>query len=124
MVVLAKIGAEKESSSPLTDFNIDFVDRQTLKTLEDQVIDLQLILDSILDSIRGIHKQCWRCCQNYCSDKNSECNCKQVLDELEFYIQEVEYHSKKSMKLRERATTTANLVNLPPTIKTSETLIN
>ena len=42
-MVFAKVGTKEENLSPLTGFNINFMDRQALKLLEDSITDLQVI---------------------------------------------------------------------------------
>ena len=42
--MFAKVETESASFDPLIDFQIDFIDRQTLKQLEDKVTELRVIL--------------------------------------------------------------------------------
>ena len=111
-MVLAKVGAERENLSPLMDFNINFVDRQRLKLLEDLVIDLQVIFESMMSYIKGIRNSCERYCKKLCSAKDSECDCIQVMDQLDLHIAEVELHIARAKILRDRAGATAQLVSL------------
>jgi hypothetical protein len=112
-IVLAKVGAERENLSPLTDFNINFVDRQTLKVLEDTVIDLQIILFTMLSTVGRIREQCRKCCERYCNDKEKGCDCNHIIEEFDEYVKEVEIYVERSKNLRDMAKSTARLVRLP-----------
>ena len=94
------------------DFNINFVDRQKLKLLQDLVIDLQVIFESMMSYIKGIRMCCERCCNMLCSRNNSDCIWIEVMDELDLHIAEVEFNIKRAKTLRDRAETTAKLVSL------------
>lgn len=123
-IVFAKVGAERENFSPLTDFNINFIDRQTLKLLEDSVIDLQVIFSNMLNTVVGIREQCKKCCQRYCKEeREGDCDCDQVIEELDEHVKEVEMHVKRVQLLRERAKSTAQLVSsffITPTVSPTE----
>ena len=110
-VVLAKIGAEKENLSPLTDFNINFVDRQNLKLLEDSVIDLQIILSTMLSTVSRIRNQCRRCCERHCQKEQEVCDCDQIIEEFDEYVKEAEMFVERAKILRDRAKSTAQLVS-------------
>lgn len=110
-IVLAKVGTEKENLSPLTDFNINFIDRQTLKLLEDSVIDLQIILSTMLDTITGIRELCKKCCERYCGEGDEKSDYDQIIEEFDENVKEVGMHVKRAEALRERANSTAQLVS-------------
>ncbi len=110
-VVLAKIGAEKENLSPLTDFSINFVDRQNLKVLEDSVIDLQVILPTMLSTIIRLCDQCKKYCERHCKNGEGKCDCDQIIEAFDEYVKEVEMHVERAKALRERSKSTSQLVS-------------
>ena len=73
-------------------------------------MDLELIFDSMLNSVTGIRTQCYRCCQEQCK-KSLKCHCGGILDELDLHVQEIELHIKRAKVLRGRASSTAQLVS-------------
>lgn len=108
-IVSAKVGAEKDHLSPLLDFKINFMDRQTIKILEDSVIDLQVIFPTLLDNINGIRSQCQKWCQEHHSvDK---CDCAQMIAEFNEHVREAEGNVKRADALREKAKSTTQLVS-------------
>ncbi|EON60848.1 CMGC/CDK protein kinase [Coniosporium apollinis CBS 100218] len=109
-MVFAKVGTEKEYLSPLTDFNINFIDRQTLKLLEDSVIDLEIILSTMLNTIVGIREHCRKCCERYCrEERKGDCDCDQIVEEFDEHVKEVDLHVRRVKLLRERAKSTTQL---------------
>jgi hypothetical protein len=105
---------EKENLSPLTDFTINFIDRQNLKILEDYVIDLQAILPTLLCNIIGIREQCRKWCDRHNGKRSFECDCDQILEEFDEYVKEVEGYVKRAEALKERAKSTTQLVSFIP----------
>lgn len=108
------MGPEKGNLSPLTNFNINFADRQTLKILEDSVIDLQVILGTALSTIVRIREHCEKCYAKYANIEDNFF--EQIMDEFDEYCRETEIHVGRAKLLGERATSTAQLVitTFPP----------
>jgi hypothetical protein len=110
-IVLAKVGEEKENLSPVTDFKVNFVDRQNLKLLEDSVIDLQIILPTMLNTIVRLCDQCKKCCERHCNKGEGKCDCDQIIEEFDEYVKEVEMHVERAKILRERSKSISQLVS-------------
>jgi hypothetical protein len=98
----------------LTDVNINFIDRQNLKILEDYVIDLQAILPTMLCNIIGIREQCRRWCEMNHGKRSHDCDEGWILAEFDEYVKEVEGYIKGADALKERAKSTAQLVSSVP----------
>ncbi|KAH0558401.1 hypothetical protein GP486_004941 [Trichoglossum hirsutum] len=101
-VALTNAGAEKDLSA-LAEFGVDFKNRQTLKLLEDSIIDLQIILSTKLSTITGIRDLCNKCCEKHHSAEEEVCECDQVIEDFNGYVKEVETHIERAKALRERA---------------------
>ncbi|KAF8849338.1 hypothetical protein BDZ45DRAFT_732300 [Acephala macrosclerotiorum] len=97
-IVCATVGDHEENLSPLTDFVINFDDRQVLKTLEDQVLDLQVILPGMLDAIKEL----------LC---DSESRNEGLVSEFREYQREVKMLIERSKTLNDMATSTARLLS-------------
>ena len=110
-IVFAAVGTEKENLSPLTDFNINFVDRQTLKILEDSVIDLQVILPTLLETVIGIRDQCRKFIVRCKLTKEETDLIELVSDEFDEYVRVAQCHVERAKILRQRATAIAQLVS-------------
>ena len=109
-IVLTKVGLEKKNLSPLTDFDVNFKNRQTLKILEDSVIDLQTIVSTMLSTIAGIRDLCKKYCERHHSEEGERCSCDQIIEELDGRVGEANTHVKRAKALRERAKSTTRLV--------------
>ncbi|KKY25397.1 hypothetical protein UCDDS831_g02072 [Diplodia seriata] len=91
-------------------FNVD--NRQGLKTAEDKVIDLQIILTTLRSTIEGIRKYCQKCCETSCQKTGSgNCICASAIDEFDGYIKEVELCLERASILKERVFSTAQLLS-------------
>ncbi len=99
--------SETEQLSPLMDLKLNFVDRQRLKMIEDKILDLLIIFESLKNTVSQLQKQCRaHCLQDRCLD----CACSMIIDELGEQIHEVEVNMKKTEILYKRAQGTAKLV--------------
>jgi hypothetical protein len=107
-MVFAKVGTKEENLSPLTGFNINFMDRQALKLLEDSITDLKVILPTLLSTVIRIREQCQMCCSMDCSNRQEKCDCDQQFDE---YIKELGLYVIRADVLRDKAKCTAQLVS-------------
>src|SRR5579862_4448102 len=118
--VLSRVGAEKEELSSLTDFRVDFKNRQMLKVLEDSIIDLQIILSTMLSTIAGIRDLCKKCCERHRNKREEMCGCDQIIEEFDEHVREVETHVKRAEALREKAKSTTQVVSFIPYCLTRE----
>jgi hypothetical protein len=108
-VTLAEVQSETERLSPLTNFDINFIDRQRLKMTEDKILDLVIIFESLYNTLSKLHIQC----RNHClGDNCKDCNCASTLDELEDQMHDVQLNLKKADILYKRAQSTAKLVRI------------
>jgi hypothetical protein len=112
--VTAQVSVEKDKLSPLIDFNINFIDRQMLKRLEDSIIDLHVILPTLLGNITGVRELCRRDCEEHhlLLYGRAKYDCAQIIAEIDEHIQETEYHFKRAEALKEKCKSTAQLVCL------------
>jgi hypothetical protein len=109
--VLATVGTDKVNFSPLlTDFKIDFEDRQELKRVEDYVLDLEVILPGMLDSITGVRDQCMSNLTSYDHKDDQRSEIEAIIGELDEYIGEVRIHIERAKNLKDKANSTAQLV--------------
>ncbi|KUJ21645.1 uncharacterized protein LY89DRAFT_729158 [Mollisia scopiformis] len=107
-VVLAEVKDENTKLSPLTDLKVNFVDRQRLKMIEDKVLDLVIIFESLYNTLAKLRKQC----ETHCLGAACyECNCASIIDELEEQMHEAEVNLKKADILHKRAQGTAQLLS-------------
>jgi hypothetical protein len=111
-IVLASVGDDKVNLSPLTDFVINFDDRQQLKIIEDQVLDLQVILPGILDAVEEIREEfkSFRCPSMQLKGDELEEFCA-IVDEFDEYGREVKMMMERSKALNDMAISTARLVS-------------
>ncbi|KAE8444552.1 hypothetical protein EG329_014476 [Mollisiaceae sp. DMI_Dod_QoI] len=111
-VLLATVGDEKVNLSPLTDFVINFDDRQALKVIEDQVLDLQVILPGILDAIVELEKEFtgFKPSFTYLPEEESE-DLHAVVAEFIEYIREVNMLIERSKALNDMARSTVRLLS-------------
>jgi hypothetical protein len=107
-MVFAKVGTKEENLSPLTGFNINFMDHQALKLLEDSITDLQVIMPTLLSTVIRIREQCQMCCNMDCSNRQEKCDCDQQFDE---YIKELGLYVIRADVLRDKAKCTVQLVS-------------
>ena|SRR5438045_2485192 len=107
MVTLAQVKSESEKLSPLTNFDLNFVDRQRLKMIEDKVLDLVIIFESLHNTLSKLIRQC----QSHCLGSTCiDCSCAITIEELDEQIHEVQVNLKKADILHKRAQSTAQLV--------------
>lgn len=105
------MGTSKENLSPLTDFIINFEDRQELKILEDSVVDLQVIIPTLLKTVRDIKKQCEMCIDESNMTEEDLIELEAIKDEFDEYIVELETCQERSGTLKGRAKSTTQLVS-------------
>lgn len=107
-MILAQVQKEDAKLSPLLDFNINFVDRQRLKMMEDKVLDLMIIFESLYNTLSMLQTQC----QKHCLDSGcQDCTCQSTIEELEEQKHEAQVNLSKVRILQKRAQATAHLVS-------------
>lgn len=109
---MTPIGNEKESlsSSSPTDFEVNFVTRQNLKLSEDYIIDMQVILQTLLSTVTDVRAQCKKFRQSRNMSEEEKADLELAIDEFGEDVKEVEMLSKRAQFLREKATSTSQLV--------------
>lgn len=108
--MLAEVRSGAEKNSPLTNFPINFVDRQKLKMIEDKILNLVIIFESLYGTLSKLKHQCKsHCLEKHCMD----CTCSSTIDEFEEQMHEAQVNLKKVDVLHKRAQGTAQLVETP-----------
>jgi hypothetical protein len=106
-VILSKVQSETERQSPLADSAVKFLERQRLKVLEDKILNLMTIFESLYSTLSALQRQCRKQCrQVLCVD----CRCSGIVEELDEQMRDVEMNLKKAEVLHKRAQGTARLV--------------
>lgn len=106
-------GREDQNFSSLEGLGISIDDRQNLKLVEDSVIELQIIVSTMLNTIIRIRKECSKSCKRYHVGEN--CDCEPIIEEFDEYAQEVELYIERAKSLKESVKSTIKLVS-PSTI--------
>jgi len=107
-VTLAQVQSDTTKLSPLTDFAVNFVDRQRLKMIEDKVLDLLIIFESIFNTLSKLQRQCRLHCLG---DECKDCTCPITIEELEEQMHEAQVNLTKADILHKRAQGTAQLLS-------------
>jgi hypothetical protein len=97
--------------APLTDFQINFADRQELKNLEDEALDLQVILSTMLKTITRIRDHCKKSCQDLPMTKMEQQYLDLIIEEFDEYIREAETCLERCKILQRKANSTIQLVS-------------
>jgi len=107
-VTLTQVQNESEKLSPLTDFALNFVDRQRMQMIIDKVLDLVIIFESLYNTLSKLRRQCeLHCLKEECDD----CVCSSTIEELEEQMHEAQVNLKKVDVLHRRAQGTAQLLS-------------
>ena len=98
----------------MTNIYITFADRQQLKTLQDDIHDLQVIMPTMLRTLKRVQAQ-FRV--NY--DRNTmslaeKMDLDSTIEEFDEYINEAEMFVERAKDLEGRAKSTTKLVSLWP----------
>lgn len=88
--------------------------RQILKQLEDSILELQVILPTMLNTIIRIRDQCQKLCRMYCEIKQDECCCHLTVKEFDECAKGVEICVRQVGVLKERVNFTMWLVRSVP----------
>jgi hypothetical protein len=106
---LTQVQSETEHLSPFADSALNFVDRQRLKRIEDKVLDLVIIFESVYNTLEKLQRQCRiHCLKDSCQD----CTCSRTVEELEEQMYEAQMNLRKADVLHKRARSTGQLVSI------------
>lgn len=111
-IVIADVGRTQGITSPLLNFDINFEDRQELKRVEDYVLDVQIILPTILQTIIGIQKESRAFCQAAQLSQDEQDNLEAIIDEFDEYAKDIRMHIDRASILGAKAASTARLVRV------------
>lgn len=107
-MVLAEVDSERNTFHALTDYDISFVDRQTLKQLEDKVVDLGIILSTMHENLIGICDYIRRLSQeNHSTDQNV---IDAITEEIEALAREAKASLTRGEALKARVKSLIDLV--------------
>jgi hypothetical protein len=77
--------------------------------IEDKILDLVIIFDSLYNTLSKLHLQC----RNHCMGSDCvDCSCTAILEEFEDQMHDVQLNLKKADVLYKRVQSTANLVHI------------
>ncbi|KAF9634157.1 hypothetical protein BFW01_g5052 [Lasiodiplodia theobromae] len=94
------------------DFTFSVEDRQSLKMVEDAVIDLQTVTSTMLSTVKGISRYCGKCCKACCKRKpQKSCICSAVLEEFHGHVSEIELIINRAQSLRDRVVSSIQLLS-------------
>lgn len=105
-ITFSKLGSMDE------DFSFSVEDRQELKVIEDKVIDLQTIIATLSNNIKGVRKHCQSSCQVYCKQaQRGICACDAISEKFDSYLEEVQLCMKRANALRDMVFSSAQLLS-------------
>ncbi|CAG8978317.1 hypothetical protein HYALB_00005903 [Hymenoscyphus albidus] len=108
LVTLTQVRSQQERLSPPDDFVVKFIDRQKLKKIEDQVLDLITVFESSQNTLLRLQRQYKIHCV---PERCLECICSMVIEEFEEQICEIRENLKKVEVLHQRVQGTAHLLS-------------
>jgi hypothetical protein len=107
-IVHARVSQEDSNLALLVDFAVNFIDQQRLKTVEDKVLDLMIVFESLQSTIAMLVRECTRnCLGSDCVD----CICGATSEKLFAQLREVEVNLRKTQVLHKRVQSTATLLS-------------
>ncbi|PVH74785.1 hypothetical protein DL98DRAFT_19703 [Cadophora sp. DSE1049] len=107
-VTLTQVQNQTENLSPLANFPINFIDRQRLKMIEDKILDLKIVFESLYNTVTKLQRQCQIHCQG---SGCSQCVCDNIVEEFEEQRHEIQVNMKKADILYQRGQGTAQLLS-------------
>ena len=81
-----------------------------MKLVEDMVLDLQVILPGLLDSITEVRNRCVNDFNSSTYTPNERFQVEAIIGELNEYIQEAKFHIERAKTLKDKAKSTVQLV--------------
>jgi len=108
-VLLSKVQSTEENPFPVArDTTIKFLDRQRLTHLEDKILDLITILESLFNTLSSLKRQCLiHCVQKDCENYR----CDAIVEELGVQMHDAEILMKKVDVLYKRSQAKARLLS-------------
>jgi len=91
------------------DLDLSFLDRQRTKRIEDKILDLQVMLDSLLDTLSKLRGQ-WA--RNCLCNSPADCACALLIEELEEQMSEARLQMKRAEILHKRVQGITQIVSL------------
>ncbi|PMD46644.1 hypothetical protein L207DRAFT_577491 [Hyaloscypha variabilis F] len=98
-VTLAEVQSAAQPMSRYPDLDLSFLDRQRTKRIEDKILDLQVMLDSLLDTLSKLRRQ-WA--KNCLCNSPADCACALLIEELEEQMSETRLQMKRAEILHKR----------------------
>ncbi|KAL2063166.1 hypothetical protein VTL71DRAFT_6238 [Oculimacula yallundae] len=93
------------------DLSLNSAHRQELKVIEDQVLDVQVILPSLIDSISGIRETCVRFGARHLVGESRCIDLEEIIDDFKGYEKAVSVLSNRAETLKATAESTAKLLS-------------
>lgn len=106
--MFAKVESERAIFDPLTDFQISFIDRQTLKQLEDKITELGIILSTMQHTAFRMCGYTRKISPDEFSADGSIINA--IIEELEEHAKEIEVNRRRGEALKMRVESVTKLV--------------
>ena len=107
-VMLAEVQCETESNPWRPDSGIDFLDRQRMRMIEDKILDLIVIFESLQDTLSQLQRHCRRQCRGPRLCEN--CKCTTTIEELKDQMRVTRINLKRVEVVYKRAQSTTQLV--------------
>ena len=86
------------------------MDRQDLKVLEESILDLQVILSTMVKTIIRLRDHCKSTSKKLRMSEEETNSLELIVDEFDEYIREAETYAERSVVLKAKAHSTAQLV--------------
>ena len=112
-VMLKQVRSEPDLAPHSSELPFTFLDRQRLQLMEDKILDLVVIFDSLLDTILRLKLQCQKHCRD---DACVDCRCMAINDNFEQLEYDIQLNLKKIDTLYKRAQGTTQLVRVVTTL--------
>ncbi|KAH7323474.1 hypothetical protein BKA65DRAFT_555156 [Rhexocercosporidium sp. MPI-PUGE-AT-0058] len=111
--ILATVGQATEPVASSLEFKIKFDDRQELKLVEDQVLDLQVIFPGLVDVVSGVKESCERFLSASSSrlPQDEKLEAEEIIYEMEEYCKEAKILTERAKILTARAVSSARMVS-------------
>jgi hypothetical protein len=106
--MLAEVQCETESTPWRPDSGIEFLDRQRMRMIEDKILDLIVIFESLQDTLSQLQRHCRRQCRGPRLCEN--CKCTTTIEELKDQMRVTQFNLKRVEVVYKRAQSTTQLV--------------
>jgi hypothetical protein len=106
-VTLAQVQSAEDPLSPFPDVVLNFLDRQRIKAVEDKILDLEIIFDSLFDTLSKLVRQSRRFCLG---QHHEHCTCALIIEDFEEQMNVVRLNIKRTEILHKRVQGIAQIV--------------